>query len=130
MSRTATGRRSSDALGAAHKVRSFYNNILDPASDNNDVTIDTHAVGAAWLRALGGSSAPVAQNLGTNPKRAPGAAKEAFEAAPGSAVSGIKGAYPVYARPGRLIVSPRLEASDAGLRPETLEVVWVFPPWR
>ena len=36
----------SGALGDAHKVRSFYNNIVDPNSKNGDVTIDTHAVGA------------------------------------------------------------------------------------
>ena len=33
-----------DQLGEKHKVRSFYNNILDPLSPEGDVTIDTHAV--------------------------------------------------------------------------------------
>ena len=108
----------SEALGDKHKVRSFYNNILDPASDNNDVTIGTHAVGAAWL-GPGRLSAPVAQNLGTNPKRAPGAAKEAFEAAPSSGVSGIKGAYPVYAQAYREL------AEELKLKPRQLQsIVW------
>lgn len=43
-------------MGDRHKVRSFYNNILDPHSPDADVTIDTHAVGAALLRPLSGAS--------------------------------------------------------------------------
>jgi hypothetical protein len=54
----------SDAMGTQHKVRSFYNNILDPNSDNDDATMDTHAVGAALFRALGSGSDVVAHSLG------------------------------------------------------------------
>lgn len=39
-------------LGAAHKVRSFYSNIIAPFSEVPFVTIDTHAVAAAYLLPL------------------------------------------------------------------------------
>ena len=42
--------RISDALGQGHKVRNFYNNMLDPNAPLGDVTIDTHAAAAAHLR--------------------------------------------------------------------------------
>jgi hypothetical protein len=47
-------------------VRSFYNNILDPDSPNDDVTVDTHAIGAAWMMPIGGSSTQVVQGLGSS----------------------------------------------------------------
>jgi len=61
----------SDRLGKAHKVRSFYNNIVQPSS-NNDVTIDTHAYAAAFMFPHSGtdvgvkalfSSSPMVKNL-------------------------------------------------------------------
>jgi hypothetical protein len=73
----------------AHKVRSFYNNILDPRSPNNDNTVDTHEVGAALIRSLGQTSAQVSQNFG-NPK--PGAKN-----AKNSVVTGLSGTYGFYA---------------------------------
>jgi hypothetical protein len=51
----------SEAVGDKHKVRSFYNNILDPKSANDDVTIDTHAGGAAWMYPFGGKDTQVQQ---------------------------------------------------------------------
>jgi hypothetical protein len=36
----------SEQLGDEHKVRNFYNNIVDPDSATGSVTIDTHAVAA------------------------------------------------------------------------------------
>jgi len=45
-------------------VRNFYNNILVPNSPNGHVTIDTHAVAAALLRPLSGSSREVLHNFG------------------------------------------------------------------
>jgi hypothetical protein len=102
----------SEALGTKHKIRSFYNNILDPDSRNDDVTFDTHMVGAAWLRALGGSSAPVLHSLLSG---GPAGAKNAQ----GSALNGIKGLYPVYADATREL------AKDLGIRPHELQaVVW------
>jgi hypothetical protein len=51
-------------LGGEHKVRNFYNNIVDPTSADGHVTIDTHAVAAALLKPLSGSSKEVLDNLG------------------------------------------------------------------
>jgi SHS2 domain-containing protein len=55
----------SDQLGVYHKIRNFFNNISDPMSEDNDVTMDTHAVAAALLKPLSGKSKQVAQNFGT-----------------------------------------------------------------
>jgi SHS2 domain-containing protein len=55
----------SDQLGVMHKIRNFFNNISDPMSEDNDVTMDTHAVAAALLKPLSGKSKQVAQNFGT-----------------------------------------------------------------
>lgn len=79
----------SEAVGDKHKVRSFYNNILDPKSANDDVTIDTHAGGAAWMYPFGGKDTQVQQMLGGSVTGGKGP--------PTSAVTGIKGTYPFYA---------------------------------
>ena len=79
----------SEAVGDKHKVRSFYNNILDPNSANDDVTIDTHAGGAAWMYPFGGKDSQVQQMLGGS--------VTGGKAPPTSAVTGIKGTYPFYA---------------------------------
>ena len=71
----------SRTISKAHKVRNFYNNIIAP-SNPSSVTIDTHAVAAALMRPLGGSSAEVIDNLRGPPK---------------SASTGLTGTYPVYA---------------------------------
>tara|TARA_R110002020_G_scaffold156127_3_gene337860 strand:+ start:1 stop:9006 length:9006 start_codon:yes stop_codon:yes gene_type:complete len=55
----------SDQLGVMHKIRNFFNNISDPMSEDNDVTMDTHAVVAALLKPLSGKSKQVGQNFGT-----------------------------------------------------------------
>lgn len=54
----------SNQVGEAHKVRNFYNNHVDPMNPN-DVTMDTHAVGAAFLQAVGGSDEIVGHNFGS-----------------------------------------------------------------
>jgi hypothetical protein len=54
-------------LGEEHKVRNFFNNILQPNSKFGDVTIDTHAVAAGLLRPLSGGSTEVLHNLGGGP---------------------------------------------------------------
>jgi len=53
-----------DQLGGGHKVRSFYNNIIAPNSPVGDVTIDTHAVAAAWLVPMSSKSYQVGLNFG------------------------------------------------------------------
>jgi 8-oxo-dGTP pyrophosphatase MutT (NUDIX family) len=84
-----------DAMGEKHKVRSFYNNILDPHSPNGDVTIDTHAVGAAWLSPMTASDMAVVHDLGSNlmvseqPK--------GYKATGKSSITGVSGTYAVYA---------------------------------
>jgi len=114
----------SAAMGDAHKVRSFYNNILDPHSANGDTTIDTHAVGAALLRPLGGGFGPVHQNFGTGPSkeeraRMPGGGVS-FESASNSAITGNSGTYGLYAQAHREL------AKELGLEPRQLQsIVWV-----
>ena len=92
-------------LGANHKVRSFYNNIISPNSDHGDTTIDTHAINAAHLRPMGGSHPVVDFGLGTG-----GSSSNA---------TGSKGGYGIYheayrraaerlsQRPGRPVMLPR-----------------------
>jgi len=69
-------------LGEMHKIRNFYNNIIDPMSKDGDVTIDTHAVAAALLEPLSGKSKKVTANFGTGTSN--------------SAPLGIKGLYYAY----------------------------------
>ena len=54
----------SQQLGFEHKIRSFYNNIANPNSEIDHVTIDTHAVAAALFEALAGTDTEVTQNFG------------------------------------------------------------------
>jgi hypothetical protein len=94
----------SRSLGMEHKVRNFYNNLLLPNSPLGDVTIDTHAVAAALLAPLAGTSAEVQHNLG-------GAA--------GSSILGISGTYPIYAD------AYRSAAAKLGLLPRELQsITW------
>ena len=96
----------SSRLGQMHKVRNFYNNILDPNSDLGDVTIDTHAVAAALLRPLSGGSAEVLHNFGSA-----GAAT--------SSVYGAKGTYGLYAE------AYRRAAAERGILPREMQsITW------
>ncbi len=93
----------SNQVGEAHKVRNFYNNIIDP-SNPNDVTIDTHAVGAATLVPMNGNTKEVVDNFG---------------AAGGNKATGIKGTYPLYAD------GYRLAAKELGIKTRELQsVIW------
>lgn len=69
-------------LGDEHKVRNFFNNIIAPQSGDGHVTIDTHAVAAALIKGLSGSSREVADNFG---------------AAGSSAETGASGTYGLFA---------------------------------
>jgi hypothetical protein len=101
----------------AHKVRSFFNNILDPNSGNEDVTIDTHAVGAALLRPLGGSHPGPLQNFGLTPDKAD--QPEGWESSSGSVVTGSHGLYPLYAD------AIRETAHELGIQPRELQsITW------
>jgi hypothetical protein len=88
--RDPSRRNISEALGKAHKIRNFYNNILLPKADKLSVTIDTHAIAAALLRALAGHDLEVANNFGVKPKGAKRSIKN-------SSVTGIHGTYGIYA---------------------------------
>jgi hypothetical protein len=95
----------SDQLGGEHKIRNFYNNILLPNSKLGSVTIDTHAVAAAVLKALAGADTEVGHNFG--------------QGAPGSDVLGISGLYPVFADAYREL------AKELGLLPRELQsITW------
>lgn len=69
-------------LGDEHKVRNFYNNIISPGSADGHVTIDTHAVAAALIKGLSGSSQEVKDNFGS---------------AGGNAETGASGTYGLFA---------------------------------
>jgi len=92
----------SNRLGNQHKVRNFFNNISNP-NDKNAVTIDTHAVAAALLKPLSGSSKEVAYNFGGSSARS----------------TGMTGTYPVYADAYRDL------AKDLGILPrEVQSITW------
>ena len=57
-------------LGAKHKIRNFYNNLLAPNSTAGDTTVDTHAVGAAFILPVSGNSSEVNHNFGTSSLKA------------------------------------------------------------
>ena len=61
----------SDAMGDMHKVRSFFNNIEVPFSDFGDITIDTHAIAAGWMKPLGSKDDLTYQGLGLQKLNAP-----------------------------------------------------------
>jgi hypothetical protein len=107
-------KKISKALGGEHKVRSFYNNILQPnapkivnahGEDTRDVTVDTHAVGSSFVRpALAGSAREVLHTL---------------KGPPASAKMGTKGTYPLLAS------AFRGTADKVGIIPNALQsVVW------
>jgi hypothetical protein len=95
----------SDAMGGAHKVRNFFNNIEVPFSDMGDVTIDTHAIAAALMRPLAGEDKLTKQGLGL----VGGSTK----------ASGARGNY------GFIADDYREVASDRGLLPrEVQSITW------
>lgn len=96
----------SASLGEQHKVRNFYNNIFNPASQHGDVAIDTHAVAAGLLRPLSGSATEVLHNFGAG-----GAAS--------SSVFGSKGTYGIYAE------AYRRAAEQRGVLPREMQsIAW------
>lgn len=93
-------------LGDMHKIRNFYNNIIDPWSKSGDVTIDTHAVGAGHIRPMGGSTEEVLHNFGGG-------------GAPSNSVHGVNGTYGLYAE------AYRQAAAKLGILPRELQsITW------
>ena len=81
----------SPELGKEHKVRNFFNNILNPDSPK-DVTVDTHQIAAGLFRPLGAGSVEVGQGLsGSNKTGNP-----AVFSSEGKATSGMGGTYGLY----------------------------------
>ena len=91
-------------LGGQPKVRSFYSNILEPNSDRGDVTIDTHAIAAAYVRPLGSSHEHVSDAMGGGPKQKS---------------TGMKGLYPMIAE------AYRRAAASRGVLPRQMQsITW------
>ncbi len=106
----------SKIAGGAHKVRSFFNNIVAPYA-GEDVTIDTHAVAAALLRPLGGTTHEV-QNVLSGGVSKDDAAR-GFAGIGGSSITGSTGAYGVYADAYREL------AAELGILPRELQsITW------
>ena len=93
-------------MGDRHKVRNFFNNIAAPFSQDGDVTSDTHAVAAAHLKPLSGSSTEVHHNFGTSP-----VASKRDEnwrgAVSNSGPLGVKGTYALYVEAHRRAAARR-----------------------
>ena len=101
----------SKELGEQHKVRNFYNNILDPNNPAGYATIDTHAVAAGLLRPLSGSSEEVLHNFGGNLKGSVGPKN--------SSVSGLQGTYALYNE------AYRRAAEERGILPRQMQsITW------
>lgn len=97
----------SRTMGAAHKVRNFYNNIISPNARSGDVTIDTHAIAAALLRPLSGADAEVKAGLGSG------------GGASSHAGTGSKGLYGLYAD------AYRQAANERGILPREMQsITW------
>lgn len=98
-------------MGQGHKIRNFYNNIINPNSKNGHITIDTHAVSAAHLSPFGPKDTEAAHNFGGTTPGIPGAPKDA--------ASGLQGTYPLYAEAYQRV------AKKLGILPRELQsVTW------
>lgn len=110
----------SPLLGERHKVRNFYNNIVDPTEQfgrYGDVTADTHAVAANQLRPLSGNTVAVAHNFKNalaNQYR-----PDDWVGAKGSSLTGVQGTYGFNVDPYRNI------AEEYGIAPRAAQsVAW------
>lgn len=91
-----------ETLGSNHKVRSFYNNHVDPMNPT-DVTVDTHAAAAAHLMPYGSKDTVTKENFGGIKHKN----------------SGYNGTYFITAD------AYRLAAKELGLLPRELQsIVW------
>ena len=108
----------SPLMGSRHKVRSFYNNIINPNSDDGSVTIDTHAVAGATLRPVSGQSTIVHHNFGTSPEIKKRKA-DWNGAVTNSSLTGVKGIYGLYAE------AYRRASSEVGILPREMQsITW------
>jgi hypothetical protein len=94
----------SNAVGQAHKVRNFYNNIANPNSEQEFATIDTHAIAGATFMPLGGTETRTTLGLGGSPQ---------------AAKVGLLGAYPLY------LEAYIRAANDRGILPREMQsITW------
>lgn len=109
----------SDALGTRHKVRNFYNNILNPFSENRSWTSDTHNVGAAFFFPSTQNSVSVCHMLSTSPKanQLPLMKLLGYKGSSARKIHGSSGLYGLYADAGRDA------ARDLGLLPNQLQAI-------
>ena len=97
-----------DIIGDGHKIRNFYNNIINPWSKRGHTTIDTHAVSAAWWNPWSSNDGVVNHNFGG------GGGKGAVN--PSSvAETGTQGLYDVYE------AAYRQAAQKIGVQPRELQ---------
>jgi len=95
----------SESLGNYHKVRNFYNNIVSPNSLKGDVTIDTHAVAAAFLMPYSTKAIAVKHNFAEDSSR--------------NSVYGMQGTYHIY------VDAYRKAAKELGISPYQLQsITW------
>ncbi len=88
----------SQALGEAHKIRSFNNNIIEPNSPAGDVTVDTHQIAGSHLLPIGISDKTVEHGM---------------SGPPNTNETGSSGLYGVYADATRQLAD-ELNAENAG----------------
>jgi hypothetical protein len=101
-----------DVMGQGHKIRNFYNNIINPWSERGHTTIDTHAVGAGYLKPFSQEDTEVAHNFGSGNKKG-------TPSPPKHAETGLKGTYPVYEE------AYKQAAAKLGLQPRELQsITW------
>ena len=100
-----------DVMGQGHKIRNFYNNLINPNSKAGHVTIDTHATGAGLLIPAGTKDTESAHTFGGTTPGTPGAPKDA--------ATGLQGTYPLYAEAYQRV------ARKLGIKPRELQsVTW------
>ena len=92
----------SDALGTKHKVRNFYNNIVNPRGLRGDVTVDTHQVGAGLYRPVSGDDIGPAHNFGSGKaavkdKKTGEILEPSIPGAGSNQNAGVYGTYGLYA---------------------------------
>lgn len=90
----------SQELGDKHKVRNFYNNIVNPDGLHGHLTVDTHAVGAALFKPVSQDDIEVSHNFGGGQKASePGElpVRKAIPSAGSNTNMGVSGTYGLYA---------------------------------
>lgn len=98
-------------MGQGHKIRNFYNNLINPNSKNGHITIDTHATAAALLQPLGAKDTETSHTFGGSTSGIP--------KPPKNAALGIAGTYPLYAEAYQRV------ARKLGILPRELQsITW------